>query len=339
MAVRTVRDMAVPLTANVTSSIQKPLARGKFELKQNMVQLLYSNGQFTGLPHEDPQGIPKYVKFIKDIVANKSKLAEFATVALIEECSSRILNNSKLLAKLKDLGSFAVQITIGKYSNARGLCDLGASINLMPRSMLKKLGLGELKATTIFLQLADHFEPDLDDPFILGRPFLAIGGVLIIVVVGRLTMRAHDKVEVFDLYQALNLSAVYEELSAVTIIDDEALAQCIIANDSFAKVMMGQDINEDVEANELASVLNMPNINMWKKSVEPLNRDLGPSPKSSLEEAPKLELKQLPAHLRYVFLGVNNILPIILSSAFSEAHVTTTLEVLEAQKGNWMANG
>ncbi|XP_055803470.1 uncharacterized protein LOC129872531 [Solanum dulcamara] len=102
------------------------------------------------------QEIPKYAKFVKDIVVNKSKLAEFVTVALTKEYSSRILNKIKLPTKLKDPGSFTVQVTIGKYSNTKGICDLSASINLMPRSMLKKLGLGELKATTILLQLADH---------------------------------------------------------------------------------------------------------------------------------------------------------------------------------------
>ncbi|XP_055821975.1 uncharacterized protein LOC129890445 [Solanum dulcamara] len=289
------------------------------------------------------QGIPKYAKFVKDIVANKSKLAEFATMALTEECSSRILNKSKLPAKLKDPGSFTVQVTIGKYSNARGLCDLGASINLMPRSMLKKLGLGELKATTILLQLANRsvarpdgiiedvlvqvgslifpvdfvvldFEPDLDILFILGRPFLATGGALIDVAAGRLTMRAHDKVEVFDVYHALKLPIIYEELSAVTIIDEEISAQCTTSNDPLTKVVMGQDIAKDMESKELASVLDMPNISMWKKNVEPLNRELGPSPKPSLEEAPKLELKKLPAHL-------------------------STGGTKEAQKGHWVANG
>ncbi|XP_055822133.1 uncharacterized protein LOC129890651 [Solanum dulcamara] len=330
MVARTVRDVAVPLIANVTSSIQKPPAGGRFELKQNMVQLFHSNSQFTGLPHEDHQvhiqnfleisdiytpievspdyvrkpgmewrkcpsncakarsnakyddnafqhfskrtttsidrnssaitymvqinlplidvlkGIPKYAKFVKDIVANKSKLAEFATVALTEECSSRILNKSKLLAKLKDPVSFTVQVTFGKYSNARGLYDLGASINLIPRSMLKNLDLVELKATTILLQLVDRsvdrpddFEPDFDVPFILGRPFLATEGELIDVAAGRLTMRAHDKVEVFDVYYALKLPGIYEKLSAITIIDDEVLSQFTVANDLLGKVVMG----------------------------------------------------------------------------------------------------
>ncbi|XP_059277806.1 uncharacterized protein LOC132031986 [Lycium ferocissimum] len=100
------------------------------------------------------QGIPKYAKYIKDIVANKSRFTEYATVALTEECTSRIQN--RLPTKLKDPGSFTIEISIGKQVVARALCDLGASINLMPSSIFRKLGLGVLRPTTIVLQLADR---------------------------------------------------------------------------------------------------------------------------------------------------------------------------------------
>ncbi|XP_055802771.1 uncharacterized protein LOC129871971 [Solanum dulcamara] len=299
--------------------------------------------------------------FVKDIMANKSKLAEFETLVLTEECSSRILNKVKLPAKQKDPGSFMVHVTIGKYSNARGICELSSSINLMPRYILKKLVLEKPKSTTILLQLADHsvarpdgiiedvlvqvgfliflvdiivldFEPDQEIPFILGRPFLAIGGALIDVAAGRLTMRSHDKVEVFDVYQALKLPAVYEELSTITVIDEEVEYQCTLAKEPLERVSMGQVIEEDMEAKELASVLDIPNVTMWKKNVEPLNRELGPSPKPYLEESPNMELKQLPTHLRYAFLGVNNTILVILSSALSEMQVIAALEVLKRHK-------
>ncbi|KAH0773652.1 hypothetical protein KY290_010789 [Solanum tuberosum] len=55
MAEVKVRDVAIPRTTSVTSCIQKPEAGGRFERKQSMVQLLHTNGQFTGLSHEDPQ--------------------------------------------------------------------------------------------------------------------------------------------------------------------------------------------------------------------------------------------------------------------------------------------
>ena len=50
-----VRDVEIPLTTNVTSSIQKPELGGRFELKQNMVQLRHTNMQFSGLSHEEPR--------------------------------------------------------------------------------------------------------------------------------------------------------------------------------------------------------------------------------------------------------------------------------------------
>lgn len=52
---RLIRDVAIPLANNVTSSICKPAAGGRFELKQNMVQLLHTSEQFTSLSHEDTQ--------------------------------------------------------------------------------------------------------------------------------------------------------------------------------------------------------------------------------------------------------------------------------------------
>ena len=59
------------------------------------------------------------------------------------------------------------------------------------------------------------FGPDHEVPFILGHPFLDKGRALIDAASGQLIMRAHDKVEVFDVYHALRLPSIYEELSAI----------------------------------------------------------------------------------------------------------------------------
>ncbi|XP_019224579.1 PREDICTED: uncharacterized protein LOC109206228 [Nicotiana attenuata] len=144
------------------------------------------------------QEVPKYAKYIKDIVANRRRLTEFETVALTEECISRI--QSKLPQKLKDPGSFTIQILIGKHAVRRALCDLGVSINLMLLFVFRQLGMGEPRSTTVILQLVDcslahpkgviedvlvhvgsfifpadfiilDYEPDQEVPFILGRPF------------------------------------------------------------------------------------------------------------------------------------------------------------------------
>ncbi|XP_063948041.1 uncharacterized protein LOC135152139 [Daucus carota subsp. sativus] len=150
--------------------------------------------------------MPSYAKFMKGILSRKLKLEDLETVALTEECSAVL--QQKLPPKLKDPGSFTIPCTIGKLSFDKCLCDLGASINLMPLSVFKKLGLPEPKPTNMSLQLADRsityprgivedvlvkvdklifpadfvildFEEDKQIPIILGRPFLATGQTLI----------------------------------------------------------------------------------------------------------------------------------------------------------------
>ncbi|KAL5545129.1 hypothetical protein UlMin_008913 [Ulmus minor] len=161
--------------------------------------------------------MPNYVKFMKDMLTKKRRFGEFETVALTRECSTVLQN--KLPPKLKDPGSFTIPCSIGNQYFGKALCDLGASINLMPMSIFKKLGIGEARPTTVSLQLADRsiahpegkiedvlvkvdkfifpvdfivldYEADLEVPIILGRPFLATGRTLIDVQNGELTMRS-----------------------------------------------------------------------------------------------------------------------------------------------------
>ena len=93
--------------------------------------------------------MPSYVKFLKDILSNKQKLEEHTTVALTEEYSA-ILQN-KIPQKLKDLGSFTILIQIEKSELGKALCDLGASINLMPLSIYRKVDLKEVQPTNVTL--------------------------------------------------------------------------------------------------------------------------------------------------------------------------------------------
>ena len=107
------------------------------------------------VPFADALGqMPNYAKFIKDIMARKRKLEDYETVKLTEECSAIL--QRKLPQKLKDPGSFTIPCTIGGSTFERALCDLGASINLMPLLVFQKLGLGEVTPTTILLQMADR---------------------------------------------------------------------------------------------------------------------------------------------------------------------------------------
>ena len=90
-----------------------------------------------------------YVKFMKDVLSKKRKLGDYETIALSEECSAIL--QKMLSPKLKDPGSFIIPCAIRNAVFERALCDLGASINLMPWSIFKKLKLGEARPTIVTL--------------------------------------------------------------------------------------------------------------------------------------------------------------------------------------------
>ena len=98
--------------------------------------------------------MPSYAKFLKEILSSKRKLEEVSVVKLTEKCSD-ILQN-KLPQKLGDPGSLTIPYTLGGAHFEKALYDLGASITLMPFLIFRKLKLGEMKDTSVSLQLADQ---------------------------------------------------------------------------------------------------------------------------------------------------------------------------------------
>jgi len=123
----------------------------KFKKFIEMMNKLYINVPFTEVPTQ----MPTYAKFLKEILPNKRKLEEDETVNLTEECSAIIQN--KLPPKLKDLGSFSIPCVIGSKIIKKAMCDLGASVNMMPLSLYERMDIGELKPTRMTLQLAERF--------------------------------------------------------------------------------------------------------------------------------------------------------------------------------------
>lgn len=102
---------------------------------------------------EAVEKIPGYAKFMKDLVTKK-KCINFETVKVTHQCSAIISRTG--VKKMEDPGAFTIRCTIGVTSFAKALCDLGASINLMPYDVFKKLGLGYPRPTTMKLLMADH---------------------------------------------------------------------------------------------------------------------------------------------------------------------------------------
>ncbi|GKC24942.1 reverse transcriptase domain-containing protein [Tanacetum coccineum] len=98
--------------------------------------------------------MPKFASTLKALIKNKEKLSKMARTPLNEHCSAVILN--KLLEKLRDPGKFLIPCDFPGMDECLALADLGASINLMPLSVWKKLSLPELTPTCMTLELADR---------------------------------------------------------------------------------------------------------------------------------------------------------------------------------------
>ncbi|XP_050238262.1 uncharacterized protein LOC126687747 [Mercurialis annua] len=192
--------------------------------------------------------MPQYAKFLKDIITNIRSWDSGATVPISEVCSSIILND--LLAKLKDPGSFSIPCTIGTMSSINCLCDLGASINLMPLTLFRELcGDQTVKSTSMVLQLADHslkrpygivedvlvkvdkfifpvdfvildYAVDKEFPIILGRPFMNTGRALIYVHGGKLTLRIDEETVKFDMKKVMRSTIEEEECMRIELVDE-----------------------------------------------------------------------------------------------------------------------
>ena len=97
--------------------------------------------------------VPAYAKFLKDLCTIKRGLSIDKKAFLIEQVNAII--QCKTPVKYKDPGCPTISVNIRGTYVEKALLDLGASVNLLPYSVYKQLGLGELKPTTITLFLAD----------------------------------------------------------------------------------------------------------------------------------------------------------------------------------------
>nr|GEV15454.1 reverse transcriptase domain-containing protein [Tanacetum cinerariifolium] len=212
------------------------------------------------------------------------------------------------------------------------LADLGASINLMPLSVWKGLSLLELTPTCMTLELADRteskpvgiandvkvkvgifhfpadfvvvdFELDPRVPLILGRCFLKTSRALIDVHKGELTLQVENEAITYNLDQTSRYSANYDQMTTNKIdITDEACEE-------YSQEVLGFfDVTEELKACEAKTI------------------------KSSIDEPPEVELKDLPPHLEYAFLEGDNKLPVIIAKALRDEEKYALIKVLKSHK-------
>nr|GEX22964.1 hypothetical protein [Tanacetum cinerariifolium] len=228
------------------------------------------------------------------------------------------------------------------------LADLDASINLMPLSMWNKLSLPNLSTMCMTLKLTDRlishlvrvvedvfikvgtfhfpadfvvvdFNADPRVPLILGRSFLKTRRALIPVFEGELTLRVVTEAITFNLDRTSRYSANYNDMTANRIdIIDMACKEDILLLEAF--------LNDDPSLPPPNQGNYLPEVRKKLKICE------AKSDKSSIDEPPVVELKDLPPHLEYAFLEGDDKLPVIIAKDLSMEEKTTLIMVLKLHK-------
>ncbi|CAN6570916.1 unnamed protein product [Malus baccata var. baccata] len=297
------------------------------------------------------RNMPAYGKFFKELNNYKRKYGPHEKVVVSENVSAVL--QRKLPPKLKDPGSFSINITIGDKKVEKAMLDLGASINLMPYSVYLQLGLGELKATTISLQLADRSvkyprgivedilvqidklilpadfvvldmeEAPIHDrelPILLGRPFMATAKTIIDVQNGLLTMTVLGETVQFKVFEALSHPSSSLECYAIDVFDSLVFSKFLQAqsNEPLQTVLSQSQDEFDEEDELMEEVAALEALAPYPLNVSPL--------------APKLELKPLPPHLKYAYLAEFETLPVIIASDLNPNEEDKLMRVLKESK-------
>ncbi|CAM8952283.1 unnamed protein product [Rhodiola kirilowii] len=320
-----------------------------FQRFVEMLKKLYVTLPF----HEVITQNPTYAKFLKDIVSNRRVIEESSMVALNAECSAIV--QSRMPRKMQDQGSFSIPISIGKIEIDRALCDLGASISLIPYSLYEKIDMGELHPTTISLKLADRssrvpngvlrdvpikvgkfFIPvdfyvlDMDSeqetPVILGRPFLNTVEAVIKCGEGSIELKIGNEKLKFFLKNAMKAPTSSFECNMLDI-------SC----ETFGLTSFESEVMElDDSSTLFASLMNMEDEDVGDITLD--EGEQGPNDHETREDpVPRGkefegELKPLPSNLRYEFLGSNATFPVIVGATLNEDETSKLVHVLKANK-------
>ncbi|XP_074290684.1 uncharacterized protein LOC141617388 [Silene latifolia] len=168
--------------------------------------------------------VPSYLKFMREVLMRKRTIDDVETVALTEGYSAYLQNRTP--PKLADPGSFSIPCHIGLQLIDNALCDLGASVSVLPLSLAKRLGFTKFHCTNMTVQMADRtlsrplgvlqdipvqigrflilvdfvvldIPEDNHTPIILGRPFLHTAQAVIDVGLRTLTFNVGGEELVF----------------------------------------------------------------------------------------------------------------------------------------------
>jgi hypothetical protein len=246
---------------------------------------------------------------------------------------------------------------IGVSQIERALLDLGASVNLLLYSIYLQLRLGELKPTSMTLQLADRFvkvpwgivedvlikvdkfyfamdfivldtEPDQvigSEIFvILRRPFLAMTNTLINCRSGVMKISFGNMTVELNIFHIRKQPLDYDQMNQVCLIEeilDEVIEESSI--EDLLEACLAQ-FGEDLDLEKL-----MEQADALFETAPLVSKE---KEETVVPDSPNKKLKLLPDSLKYKFLGPAESLPMIIASDLEDAQEEDLLEVLREHK-------
>ncbi|RVW88791.1 Retrovirus-related Pol polyprotein from transposon 17.6 [Vitis vinifera] len=295
---------------------------GKKEIKNSSEILEVLRQVKVNIPLLDMiKQVPTYAKFLKDLCTVKRGLQVTKNAFLTEQVSAII--QSKSLVKYKDPGCPTISVNIGGTHVEKALLDLGASVNLLPYSVYKQLGLGGLKPTTMTLSFADR-KLCVNHP---REAFLATSNAIVNcrngvmqLTFGNMTL----EVNIFHLCKRHLYPEEEEGFEEVCLINTLVEEHC--------DKSLEESLNENLEVledgfPEPSDVLAI--MSPWRRREEILplfNQE--DSQGVAVEDPPKLILKPLPVELKYAYLEDNEKCPVVVSSTLTSDQEDSLLGVL-----------
>ncbi|CAM8997019.1 unnamed protein product [Rhodiola kirilowii] len=309
--------------------------------------------------------IPRYAKFLKELCTNRRRSNRNDQELMSRDVSAVI--QRKVPPKCGDPETYTIPCTIGNIRIENCMLDLGASINVLPFSIYSCLRIGPLEPTSLTIQLADRSckqpEGKIEDvlvqvgelvfpadfyvlkmenngptdhaPILLGRPFLKTSKMKIDCGSGMLSMEVEGEIFSFDIFQAMKHPMEFEAIHALDTLDDlvqevqsepRADPLELILNGAESPYELTEGLHETLAHLTISEPLT-PGYEVNEVKLFKSNTFL-----PSVMQAPEIELKPLPVHLKYAFLGENNTLPVIIKSGLETDQERHLIKVLRQHK-------
>ncbi|KAI5338618.1 hypothetical protein L3X38_017889 [Prunus dulcis] len=266
-----------------------------------------------------------------------------------------IVGDFKFQKALLDLGASINLMPYHVYEklNLGELQATSVSIQLADRTIRYPKGILEdvlvkveeliLPADFLVLEMEEAPIHDNQLPLILGRPFMATAGAIIDVKKGTLTMNVFDETIAFKVFEASKFPSDEHEVFHLDAIDTmvkealpmsylEPIEACITQSKRKEEVDSLEAVISPLLLELACSMDGYIEIgkryaNQFESLPPPTNKVL-----PSIVQAPELELKQLPKHLKYAYLGENETLPVIIASHLGPNDENKLLRVLKEHK-------